>query len=118
MVCAVIYLSVSAEYADVVLPAVTWAEDEGTTTKLEGKIIKLNQPQEPIGETKPDWQIQVELAERLGKGKHFSHLKTARDVADEFRLASKGGDADYYGATWDKRSEEHTTELQSRGHLV
>src|SRR5699024_8606015 len=43
-----------------------------------------------------------ELAERLGKGKNFSHLKTARDVADEFRLASKGGNADYYGATWDK----------------
>lgn len=102
MVCADFYLSESAEYADVVLPAVTWAEDEGTTTNLEGRIIKINQAQEPIGESKPDWQIQVELAERLGKGKHFSHLKTARDVADEFRLASKGGDADYYGATWDK----------------
>ena len=29
-------------------------------------------------------------------------MKTARDVADEFRLACKGGYADYYGATWDK----------------
>ena len=92
----------SAEYADVVLPAVTWSEDEGTTTNLEGRIIKINQAQDPIGESKPDWKIQVELAERLGKGKNFSHLKTARDVADEFRLASKGGNADYYGATWDK----------------
>ncbi len=102
MVCADFYLSESAEYADVVLPAVTWSEDEGTTTNLEGRIIKINKAQEPVGESKPDWQIQVELAERLGRGKYFSHLKTARDVADEFRLASKGGDADYYGATWEK----------------
>ncbi len=34
---------------------------------LEGRIIKINKAQEPIGESKPDWQIQVELAERLGK---------------------------------------------------
>ncbi|MEC2159242.1 molybdopterin oxidoreductase family protein [Virgibacillus halodenitrificans] len=102
MVCSDFFLSESAEFADVILPSVTWSEDEGTVTNLEGRIIKINKAQEPIGESKPDWQIQVELAERLGKGKYFSHLKTARDVADEFRLASKGGNADYYGATWDK----------------
>jgi len=102
MVCADIYLSESAEFADVVLPSVTWSEDEGTVTNLEGRIIKINKAQEPIGESKPDWLIQVELAERLGRGQYFRHLKTAKDVADEFRLASKGGYADYYGATWDK----------------
>lgn len=102
MVCADIYLSESAEFADVVLPSVTWSEDEGTVTNLEGRIIKINKAQEPIGESKPDWLIQVELSERLGRGQYFRHLKTAKDVADEFRLASKGGYADYYGATWDK----------------
>jgi assimilatory nitrate reductase catalytic subunit len=102
MVCADIFLSESAEYADVVLPSVTWSEDEGTVTNLEGRIIKINKAQEPLGESKPDWLIQVELAERLGRGQYFRHLKTARDVADEFRLASKGGYADYYGATWEK----------------
>ncbi|MBN6885166.1 assimilatory nitrate reductase catalytic subunit [Cytobacillus horneckiae] len=102
MVCSDFYLSESAEFADVVLPAVTWAEDEGTVTNLEGRIIKINKAQEPLGDSKPDWQMQVELAERLGKGKYFSHLKTAKAVAEEFRLASKGGNADYFGATWDK----------------
>lgn len=102
MVCSDFYLSESAEFADVILPSVTWSEDEGTVTNLEGRIIKINKAQEPIGESKPDWKIQVELAEKLGKGRHFSHLKTASDVAKEFRLASKGGYADYYGATWDK----------------
>ncbi|MEW9701290.1 molybdopterin oxidoreductase family protein [Paenibacillus sp. SI8] len=107
MVCADIYLSESAEFADVVLPSVTWSEDEGTVTNLEGRIIKINKAQEPIGQSKPDWLIQVELAERLGRGKYFSHLKTARDVADEFRFASKGGYADYYGATWDKIEKQN-----------
>ncbi|NRG44137.1 molybdopterin oxidoreductase family protein [Bacillus sp. CRN 9] len=102
MVCSDFYLSESAEFADVVLPAVTWAEDEGTVTNLEGRIIKINKAQEPLGDSKPDWQMQVELAKRLGKGKYFSHLKTAKAVAEEFRLASKGGNADYFGATWDK----------------
>ncbi|MDC3417868.1 molybdopterin oxidoreductase family protein [Aquibacillus salsiterrae] len=106
MVCSDFYLSESAEFADVILPSVTWSEDEGTVTNLEGRIIKINKAQEPLGESKPDWQIQVELAEKLGKGKHFSHLKTAKDVAEEFRLASKGGNADYYGATWDKIDEQ------------
>ena len=102
MVCADIYLSESCEFADVVLPSVTWSEDEGTVTNLEGRIIKINKAQEPLGESKPDWLIQVELAERLGRGDYFRHLSTAEKVATEFRLASRGGYADYYGATWDK----------------
>lgn len=102
MVCSDMYLSESAEFADVVLPSVTWSEDEGTVTNLEGRIIKINKAQEPLGESKSDWLMQVELAERLGRGQYFRHLKTARDVAEEFRLATKGGYADYYGATWDK----------------
>lgn len=102
MVCSDLYLSESAEFADVVLPTTSWSEDEGTVTNLEGRIIKINKAQEPVGESKPDWQIQVELMERMGRGQYFRHLKTAKDVAEEFRLASKGGYADYYGATWDK----------------
>lgn len=106
MVCADFYLSESAQFADVVLPSVTWSEDEGTVTNLEGRIIKINKAQEPIGESKPDWQMQVELASKLGKGAFFEHLKTAGDVAEEFRLASRGGSADYYGATWDKIDQQ------------
>lgn len=102
MVVSDMYLSESAEFADVVLPTTTWSEDEGTVTNLEGRIIKINKAQEPVGESKPDWLIQVELTERLGRGQYFRHLKTAKDVFDELRLASKGGYADYYGVTWDK----------------
>lgn len=102
MVCCDFYLSESAEFADVVLPATTWAEDEGTVTNLEGRIIKINKAQEPVGQSKPDWQIQIEIAERMGRGENFRHLKSARDINDEFRAATKGGYADYSGATWEK----------------
>ncbi|PLR76851.1 nitrite reductase [Bacillus sp. V3-13] len=107
MVCVDFYLSESAEFADVILPTTTWAEDEGTTTNVEGRIIKINRAQMPLGESKPDWKIQVELAERMGRGKYFSHLKTARDVFNELRLASKGGTADYYGVTWEKIEKQN-----------
>jgi len=106
MVCADFYLSESAEYADVVLPSVTWSEDEGTVTNLEGRVIKINKAQEPVGESKPDWLIQVELAERMGRGEYFRHLTSARLISDEFRLATKGGLADYYGATWEKIDQQ------------
>jgi assimilatory nitrate reductase catalytic subunit len=102
MVVSDFFLSESAEYADVIVPTVTWSEDEGTVTNLEGRIIKINKAQEPIGEAKPDWWIHVQIAERMGKGAHFRHLQTARDINNEFRLATKGGYADYYGATWEK----------------
>lgn len=106
MVCVDFYLSESAEFADVVLPTTTWAEDEGTTTNVEGRIIKINRAQLPLGESKPDWQIQVEIAERMGRGKYFSHLKTSLDVFNELRRASKGGIADYSGVTWEKIEEQ------------
>lgn len=102
MVCVDFYLSESAEFADVVLPTTTWAEDEGTTTNVEGRIIKINQAQMPLGESKPDWKIQIEICERMGRGKYFSHLKTSEDIFNELRVASKGGTADYYGVTWEK----------------
>jgi assimilatory nitrate reductase catalytic subunit len=102
MVVGDFFLSESAEFADVVLPTTTWSEDEGTVTNLEGRIIKINKAQEPVGQSKSDWQIQVELAERLGRGDYFRHLKTARDINDEFREATRGGYADYTGATWEK----------------
>ncbi|RDU36774.1 nitrite reductase [Neobacillus piezotolerans] len=102
MVCVDFYMSESAEFADVILPTTTWAEDEGTTTNVEGRIIKINRAQEPLGESKPDWKIQVEIAELMGRGEYFSHLKTSLDIFNELRRASKGGIADYSGVTWEK----------------
>lgn len=99
------FLSETAELADVVLPGTVWCEDEGTTTNLEGRVIKINRAADPPGEARGDWQIVRELAQRLGRGQYFPY-ESARDIWNELRLASKGGVSDYYGITWEKIDEQ------------
>jgi assimilatory nitrate reductase catalytic subunit len=106
LVVADFFLSESAEKADVVLPAAVWAEDEGTTTNAEGRVIKINKAQEPVGEAKPDWWIMRELAKRLGKGQYFAY-ETPEEIFNELRRASHGGPADYYGITYERIEQEN-----------
>lgn len=105
MVVSDFFLSETAEFADVVLPATTWAEDEGTTTNLEGRVIRIRKVKDPVGESKPDWEIMKLIAERMGKGKFFPY-ENVPQIYEEFRLASKGGKADYYGITYDRIDKE------------
>ena len=56
----------AAQYADVVLPAVSFAEKTGTYTNLEGRTQRAQAAITPVGEAKPDWQIFCELALQLG----------------------------------------------------
>jgi assimilatory nitrate reductase catalytic subunit len=95
------FLSETAELADVVLPGSVWCEDEGTTTNLEGRVIKINRAAEPPGEARRDVWIITELARRLGRQQFFPYQDT-RQIFDELRVASKGGVADYFGITWEK----------------
>jgi assimilatory nitrate reductase catalytic subunit len=95
------FLSETAELADIVLPGNVWAEDEGTVTSLEGRVIKYNKAVDPPGEARLDWQIVCELARRLGK-EQFFNFHSAREIFDELRLCSKGGMGDYWGITYDK----------------
>ena len=99
------FLSETAELADVVLPSTVWCEDEGTTTNLEGRVIKINPAAEPPGEARRDWEILSQLAGRMGRGQFFPYT-TARQIWDELRLASKGGVADYSGITWERIDAE------------
>lgn len=50
-------------------------EDEGTSTSGEGRIIKINAAVTPPGEAMPDWQILLDIAERLGR-EHFRYHDT------------------------------------------
>ncbi|MGI8405149.1 MAG: formate dehydrogenase subunit alpha [Thermomicrobiales bacterium] len=95
------FMSETAELADVVLPSAVWCEDEGTTTNLEGRVIKINRAAPPPGEARADWEIVTDIAHRLGRGEFFQY-KTAHDIWQELRIASKGGVADYSGITWEK----------------
>jgi assimilatory nitrate reductase catalytic subunit len=100
------FLSESAHHADVVLPGSLHEEDEGTSTSGEGRIIKINAAVTPPGEARLDWEILLEVAERLGKGEHFQYQNT-REIFDELCRASSGGTADYTGATWERIVDEH-----------
>jgi assimilatory nitrate reductase catalytic subunit len=65
----------TCDYADVLLPAATWAEKEGTVTNSERRISRVRAAVPPPGEARPDWQIAVEFARRLGGGKLFRTKK-------------------------------------------
>ncbi|MDT8861272.1 formate dehydrogenase subunit alpha [Alkalihalobacillus sp. MEB130] len=99
------FLSETAEFADVILPTTTWAEDEGTTTNLEGRVIRVRKVTEPLGEAKTDWEIMCGIAKRMGKEKFFNY-DNPRQIFEELRIASKGGKADYHGITWERIDKE------------
>ncbi|HYG60749.1 MAG TPA: molybdopterin-dependent oxidoreductase, partial [Symbiobacteriaceae bacterium] len=60
------FLTETAAYAHVVLPACSWAEKEGTFTNTERRVQRFYQALQPLGESRPDWQIIAGLSARLG----------------------------------------------------
>ncbi|PLR95136.1 formate dehydrogenase subunit alpha [Bacillus sp. T33-2] len=68
-----IFFSRTAEFADVVLPASPSFEKEGTFTNTERRIQRLYQVLEPLGDSKPDWQIIMAIANKLGAGWTYQH---------------------------------------------
>lgn len=79
-----IFLTETAGLADVVLPAASFAEKEGTFTNTERRVLKVNKAIDPPGETKEDWKIIVELAKRMGvSGFDF---QSPQGIMDEINL--------------------------------
>jgi assimilatory nitrate reductase catalytic subunit len=100
-VCIDFFMSEGSRYADVVLPGSAWSEDEGVTCNSEGRVVKINKANDPPGEARVDWWIIQEIARRMGRQKYFN-FDSPRAIFDELRRASRGGNADYYGITWEK----------------
>jgi formate dehydrogenase major subunit len=67
------FFSETCRYADVVLPACPSLEKDGTFTSTERRIQRLYKALEPLGESRPDWQIIMDVANRLGAGWKYSH---------------------------------------------
>jgi assimilatory nitrate reductase catalytic subunit len=95
------FLSETAEIADVVLPSAQWAEEEGTMTNLEGRVILRRRATEPPPGVKSDLEIICALGAMLGKPNAFA-FENAEEVFDELRRASAGGAADYSGISYQK----------------
>ena len=97
------FLSETAAMADVVLPTAQWAEEEGTMTNLEGRVILRRKAMSPPPGVRTDLQILRGLAERLGRDGFDDE---PRNVFDELRRASAGGIADYAGITYERIAAE------------
>jgi assimilatory nitrate reductase catalytic subunit len=101
LVVADFFLSETAQLADVVLPSAQWAEEEGTMTNLEGRVIRRRGAFLPPQGVLTDLEIINRLAGRLGHRKYFS-FPDAESVFDELRRTSAGGVADYSGISYRK----------------
>jgi assimilatory nitrate reductase catalytic subunit len=99
-----IFLSETAALADVVLPTAQWAEEDGTLTNLEGRVIRRRRALAPPDGVLDDLTIISALADRLGRGQYFS--PNARTVFEELRRASAGGIADYAGISYERIDAE------------
>jgi formate dehydrogenase alpha subunit len=78
-----IFLTETAKLAHVVLPAVSFAEKEGTLTNFEGRVQPLHKVIEPLGDGLPDWKIILNLASSMGHPMSYSSLQEVSDeIAD------------------------------------
>ncbi|MDX3364756.1 molybdopterin oxidoreductase family protein [Streptomyces sp. ME02-6987-2C] len=103
-VCDVV-LSETAELADVVLPVTQWAEETGTTTSLEGRVLLRRRAITPPDGVRGDLEVLHGLAGRLGVEKGFP--TDPEEVFEELRRASAGGPADYSGIDYRRLAEEN-----------
>jgi len=97
LVVSDIFLSETAALADVVLPTAQWAEESGTMTNLEGRVILRRKAVAAPGEVRSDLDVMADLAKRLGV-QGFS--ADPEEVFDELTRASAGGKADYRGISY------------------
>lgn len=67
-----IFLTETAEFADVILPACTFAEKDGTFTNTERRVQRIRKAILPVGDSKPDWMILSELMNKFGSHKSYS----------------------------------------------
>jgi predicted molibdopterin-dependent oxidoreductase YjgC len=94
-----IFLTESARYADVVLPAASFAEKDGTFTNTERRVQRVRKAIEPVGDSRTDLWITCEIARRMGApGFDF---ETASEVMDEIVMLTPS----YGGITYDRIEE-------------
>ncbi len=91
-----IFLTETAKYADVVLPATTFAEKDGTFTNTERRVQRVRKAINPVGQSLPDWKIVCEIAKRMG-AKGFDY-DSPEDIMEEVAKLTPS----YAGITYDR----------------
>ncbi len=102
----------TCEYADVLLPASTWGEKEGTVTNSERRISRVRPAVAPAGVARHDWQIVVDIARRLeplladhrpalSSGQHSLFAYDSPEaIFNEHRASTRGRDLDITGLSY------------------
>ena len=99
------FLNETATQAHIVFPVLQWAEEEGTMTNLEGRVIRRRLTARPPTGVRGDVDVLCELAARLGHAEGFA-FPSMEALFNEFRAATSGGIADYAGITYDRIDRE------------
>jgi formate dehydrogenase major subunit len=97
-----IFLTETANYADVILPSSGWYEKNGTVTNTNRQVQMGRAVAPPPGEAREDWWIEVELAKRLGLDWNYTH---PREVFAEMKLNMRSLD----NITWERLEETAVT---------
>ncbi len=82
-----LFLTETARLADVVLPASSYAEKNGTFTNSEGAVQRVRQGLEPIGDSRPDWEILSALSVSMGYPLEYGDTK---EILNEIRAVLPG----------------------------
>lgn len=82
-----LFMTETAKLADVILPAASYAEKNGTATNLESRVQVLNRSIKPIGEVKEDWKILSEVAAKMINGIGCSDLESVREEMRKANIA-------------------------------
>ena len=120
-----IFLTETAQLADVVLPACSFAEKEGTFTNTERRVQRVRKAIEPVGDSQPDWWIICRIAQRM-RAKGFDFDSPVSIMEEIARLTPSYGGINYSrlengSLQWPCPTEEHPgtsilhTTLFSRG---
>jgi formate dehydrogenase alpha subunit len=90
-----LFLTETAELADVVLPAASFAEKDGTFVNTERRVQRVRKAVNPPGEAKPDWMVFMDLMNRLGYDKKYND---AEEIFEEIRQVTP----QFAGITYDR----------------
>jgi formate dehydrogenase alpha subunit len=107
LVCQDIFINETGEMADVILPATSFAEKDGTFTNTDRRIQRCRKAVEPVGDSRADWDIIGDLGRRIEKrlgvtmtaGFEYSH---PREIWEEMRQLTP----DFYGIDYDRIERE------------
>lgn len=94
-----IFLTETAQMADVVLPAASFAEKDGTFTNTDRRIQRIRKAIEPVGNSKPDWVILMEVMNKLGYDKKY---ESPKEIMDEISSLTPS----YGGINYDRIEEK------------